>query len=165
MLGTLAAATAMAVVLRTQVVGSYVVPSSSMCDTLQVGDRLVAERLSRHAGLPAVGSIVTLRDPEHPGRTLVKRVVATQGQVVELRGGKVVVDGLELDEPYVDQKPTYPASGEVSYPYVVPQGCVWVMGDNRVASHDSRYFGAVAVRTLEARVVAIVWPREHARHL
>ena len=93
---------------------------------------------------------------------LVKRVIATAGQTVDLVDGRVVVDGQVLDEPYA-QGESWPLASQapgtiVSFPYTVPEGCVWVMGDNRENSADSRYFGAVEQQDLIGVAVLRYWP-------
>ena len=154
--------------VRVFVAEPFIIPSASMTDTLEVGDRLIGEKLTYRSSDPQVGDIVTFVDPEDSSLTLIKRVVATAGQTVELLDGKVYVDGEELSEPYTDGKPSYPldshssllASG-ISYPYTVPDGCIWVMGDNRTNSQDSRYFGAVPVSSVTSKAVFVFWPPEH----
>ena len=161
---------AAALALRAFVVEVYEVPTGSMLQTVQLGDRLVGEKVSYRLRDPEPGEIVTFEDPEGTGETLLKRVIATEGQEVDLRDGVVYVDGEALEEPYVAGKPTDPlpetgVEGGISYPYVVPDGCVWVMGDNRTNSRDSRYFGAVPVDSVTSRAVLIFWPLEDARTL
>ena len=103
-------------------------------------------------------------DPQVPSRTLIKRVIATEGQTVDLRDGKVYVDGVALDEPYTDGLPSYPLNTvgtvDISYPYTIPKGDVWVMGDNRTNSSDSRYFGPIDKDTVFGKAFAIYWPIE-----
>ncbi len=65
---------------------------------------------------------------------------------------------MALREPYTDGLPTYTLASDVTYPYTVPEGMMWMMGDNRTNSQDSRYFGAVPVASAEARSVAVLWP-------
>lgn len=156
--------------IRAFVAEVYEVPTGSMLETVQIGDRLIGEKISYRFRDPEPGEIVTFEDPEGSGQTLLKRVIATEGQTVELIDGVVYVDGVALDEPYVDGKPSDPIpfdgeGGGISYPYVVPEGCIWVMGDNRTNSRDSRYFGAIPVDSVTSRAVAIFWPFEDARIL
>lgn len=158
-------AIAVGLVIRTFVAEPFVIPSGSMEATLNVGDRIVGEKLSLRLGPPQAGDIVTFADPEDPSQTLIKRVVATGGQTVSLEGGRVVVDGVALDEPYAAGLPSEPIGGHgsnldgpVSYPYEVPEGYLWVMGDNRTNSLDSRYFGAVPVSSVTSRAVFRFWP-------
>ena len=141
----------------------YEIPSGSMEDTIMPGDMVFSEKISYYTRSPEQGDIVTFADPEVAGRTLIKRVIATEGQTIELANGHVYIDGLELDEPYVGNKESYPlartaADVEIVFPYTVPEGCVWVMGDNREASQDSRYFGAIPVSSITGRAAMIYWP-------
>lgn len=181
--------------LRTYVIEPFQVPSSSMEPTIQgheaepgvkeVKDMVFAEKLSYRFGTPNAGDIVTFFDPETPSRVLIKRVIATGGQTVNLvpdyttsDGEKhyvVYVDGKKLSEPYVargedgkiaSSSPLEMVTGsDITYPYTVPDDCVWVMGDNRENSADSRYFGAVKTSSVFGRAVAIYWPIEDIKLL
>lgn len=153
----------MAVLLRTFLFVPYEIPSKSMQDTIMPGDMVFSEKVSYYMHKPQQGDIITFTDPEVPTRTLIKRVVATEGQTVDLIDGVVYVDGKPLDEPYTKGKPSNPlsrtASGvNISYPYTVPEGSVWVMGDNRTESQDSRYFGAIPVDTVTGHAAMVYWP-------
>ena len=154
------------VALRAFVFVPYEIPSGSMEDTIMTGDMVFSEKVSYYMREPQQGDIVTFDDPEVEGRTLIKRVIATGGQTVDLVNGKVVVDGVELDEPYVSGKESLPltrtATGvTLSYPYTVPSGCIWVMGDNRTSSQDSRYFGAIPLSSISGRAAFVYWPINH----
>lgn len=161
--GTLLLGVAIAVLLRLFVIGVYYVPSGSMLETINVGDLLLGEKVTLAFRDPEPGEIVTFDSPLDPAETLVKRVVAVGGQTIDLVDGSVVVDGETLDEPYVNDAPTYSlssleGSAGISYPYTVPEGCVWVMGDNRTNSKDSRFFGPVSVDDVSSRALLIYWP-------
>lgn len=149
-------------VLRTYVFQAYEIPSGSMEETIMVGDMVFSEKVSYYFRDPEPGDIVTFQDPEIPGRVLIKRCIAVGGQTVDLVDGRVVVDGVALDEPYTRGLPSEPlktALGvEVSYPFTVPEGHLWVMGDNRTHSNDSRYFGAIEASSVTARGVLVFWP-------
>ena len=160
-LGTLV----IAVLIRLFIAETYEVPSGSMLETIQLGDRLVGEKVTLHGQDPRPGDSVTFNDPDGSGSTLIKRVIASSGQVVDLSDGYVLVDGVPLNEPYVLGKPSYALDGHasnlsenISYPYTVPEGCVWVMGDNRTNSLDSRYFGAVPIESVTSKALFIYWP-------
>lgn len=136
----------------------YEIPSGSMEQTIEIGDRVFSEKLSYVFGEPAQGDIITFEDPSDPKRVLIKRVIATGGQTVDLRDGAVYVDGVRLDEPYTQGKPSNDLNSGIQYPYVVPEGYVWVMGDNRTNSADSRAFGAVNMEDITGRAVFRYWP-------
>lgn len=153
-----------AFVIHTFVLENFRVPSPSMEPTIMVGNAIGAEKLSRWWRAYQPGDIVFFEDPRDAQTTLVKRVIATEGQVVDLVDGKVVVDGEPLDESYA-QGSSYPLDsyaenldGPLSYPITVPEGCLWVMGDNRENSADSRYFGPVSASSVSSRAVLIYWP-------
>lgn len=152
-----------AFLLRTFVIGVYVVPTGSMLDTIQEGDMLVGEKVTLRWDAPSVGDVVTFDSPLEPGTVLIKRVVACEGQVIDLRGGVLYVDGVAQDEPYTEGKPTeslsnLQGSAQIQYPYTVPDGCVFCMGDNRTNSLDSRYFGPVSVDVVSSKGLFIYWP-------
>lgn len=148
--------------LQTFVFQAYEIPSGSMEETIMTGDMVFAEKISYRMGSPERGDIVTFADPEIPSRILIKRVIATEGETVDLVDGRVVVDGVALVEPYVRGLPSYPltpAFGEdIAYPYTVGEGELWVMGDNRTNSQDSRYFGAIDASTVTGKAVLTYWP-------
>ena len=161
---TIAAAVALALLMRAFVFEVFEVPTGSMLQTIQLNDRIVGEKLSYRFRVPERGEIVTFNNPSKDGTTLVKRVVALGGQTVDLQGGRVVVDGEVLDEPYVNGLESAPLNQQltgidpISYPYTVPKDCIWVMGDNRTNSKDSRYFGAVPVSEVTSHAVWTIWP-------
>lgn len=163
-----------ALLLRTFVIGAYYVPSGSMLDSIQEGDLILGERVTLAWDGPSPGDVVTFDSPLAVGETLVKRVVAVGGQTIDLRDGVVYVDGKALEEPYVRVDPStgepertdslsgLAGSAGITYPYTVPEGTVWVMGDNRTNSKDSRFFGPVSVDDVTSRVLFIYWPLSHA---
>lgn len=148
--------------LRTFVVGTYEIPSGSMLDTIQIGDRVFSEKVSYYFNDPQQGDIITFADPENTQRTLIKRVVAVGGQTVDLKDGHVYVDGKKLDEPYTEGKQSLPLTTAygvtITYPYTVPDGYLWVMGDNRTNSADSRYFGAISKDSVTGHANFTFWP-------
>lgn len=161
----------LAILLHTFVVEPFIVPTGSMMDTIQPDDCVWSEKVSYRHRSPEVGEIILFESPAEEGVTLLKRVIATEGQTVDLVDGNVVVDGEVLDEPYVEGKPSYPLEtqapgvGELTYPLVVPEGCVWAMGDNRTNSRDSRYYGPIPESSIIARAFCTYWPLDHAKLL
>lgn len=139
---------------------AYAVPSGSMEETIMTGDRVLAEKVSYQFRDPEPGEIVMFQDPDIPGRLLLKRCIAVGGQTIDINDedGLVYVDGVALSEPYTGGAPTYTLVSDVTYPYTVPEGYLWMMGDNRTNSQDSRYFGAVPAATVEARSMFVLWP-------
>lgn len=152
--------------LREYVIQGYSIPSGSMENTIMTGDTVFSEQVSYYFGDIAPGDIVTFKDPEIAGRVLIKRCIAVGGQTVDLKNGVVYIDGNAISEPYTEGKPSEPLSRtvegvEITYPYTVPQGYIWVMGDNRTNSQDSRYFGAVPKSSVYGRAFMIYWPLNH----
>ena len=170
LLGMVAAVVLITLGLRTFIFVPYEIPSGSMEETIMTGDMVFSEKVSYYFRAPEQGDIVTFDDPQVAGRTLIKRVIATGGQTVDLVDGVVYVDGAALDEPYTLGKESYPlahtaANVTVTFPYTVPEGQLWMMGDNRTASQDSRYFGSIPVSSVTGRACFIYWPFTNMRML
>ena len=136
----------------------YTIPSGSMEDTIQIDDRVFSEKISYYFGKPKVGDIVTFIDTQDESRTLIKRVIATGGQTVDIQDGVLYVDGVKKSEKYVGGKSTNKLKSNITYPYVVPQDHIWVMGDNRTNSQDSRYFGSVPLSNVTGHAFLRYWP-------
>ena len=145
---------------RALAVQPFVVPSGSMIPTIELQNRVLVEKVTyRFARPPRQGEVVVFDNPNQANpkeKILIKRVIATEGQCVDIRDGKVWVDGAELDEPYVHGKATTP--GTISMPITIPVGEVWLMGDNRPRSGDSRLFGPQPVSKVRGRAVWTYWP-------
>lgn len=129
------------------------VDGTSMEPTLHSGQRLVIEKVTLHFNDPAHGEVVVLKVPGRDGDALIKRVVATAGDVVAIRNGRVYLNGEALAEPYLAQF----TPGDLPST-VVPEGYLFVLGDNRGASNDSRTFGMVPTDHLVGRAIASYWP-------
>lgn len=157
-----ALAFALAQGIKAFLIQPFVIPTGSMIPTIEIGDRVLAEKVTyRWIRKPQYGEIVVFDDPQAQRPQLIKRVIATEGQVVDLKDGKVVVDGKELDEPYTYGKPSLPldTTGRVvTFPFTVPDGHVWLMGDNRTNSGDSRVFGARPLESIRGRAFWTYWP-------
>ena len=130
---------------------------SSMVPTLEEGDRLIISKLFYE---PEYGDIVVLRKEAFANYPIVKRVIATEGQTVDIdfEEGIVYVDGTALEEPYTNSPTNDPEDFEE--PVTVPAGCVFVMGDNRNMSTDSRKneIGMVDSRLIIGKVYCVLFP-------
>lgn len=150
-----------ALVVKTFLVQAFWIPSPSMRDSLVEGDRVLVNKLADDISDIDRGDIIVFKRPEngnegHPEgeiQDLIKRVVGLPGDEVEARDGVVYVNDQRLDEPYVSSSPTQSLDRQV-----VPEGNVFVMGDNRTNSHDSRYFGPVPEDNIVGRAFLRVWP-------
>lgn len=142
-------------VARYLVAEPFGIPSASMAPTLRQGDSVLVDKLAYRGGrTPGAGDLVVFHAPRTGALTL-KRVVATAGQTVGIEDGLLVVDGRRPAEPY-----TTPGAIDSVYfgPVRVPAGAVFVLGDNRADSVDSRSFGPVRERDVVGRVRARFWP-------
>lgn len=154
---TLVIALLVALLVRSFVVQVYLVEGESMEPTLYTNERLLVNKLVYRFRDPLPGEIVVLRSPTQ-GRDLIKRVVAVAGETVEVRNGVVYINGEPLEEPYKNTLYTdYPDTS----PVVVPEGTVYVMGDNRGRSYDSRMMGPVDVDLVEGKAFFMFWPPSH----
>jgi signal peptidase I len=146
-----------ALLIKTFLFQAFYIPSPSMYPTLQQNDRVLVNKLSYKVHDVNRGDIVVFTKPptlESDIHDLVKRVIALPGETVEGHDGHVYVDGKRLDEPYLGDGITT-AGFE---PHKVPANAVWVMGDNRNASKDSREFGAIRESSIVGRVFIRIWP-------
>ena len=172
------AALAIAVVIKTFFFQAFWIPSSSMEDTLLINDRVMVNKLAYRVGDLQRGHVVVFDDPRGgtaPQETLlestrrniteavglsvprtefIKRVIGLPGERVEIIDNQVFIDGAPIDEPYLKTGSLMPDFG----PVVVPTGEMFVMGDNRNSSQDSRYFGSVPTDTVVGRAFVIMWP-------
>ncbi len=151
---------AFAYVVTRQVMDIYKVPTRSMVPTILSGDRIMMDRLAYRNADPARGDIVVYRYPTDRSRDFVKRVVGLPGDRVEAREGLVRVNGVSVDEPYLVE-PT----GDFE-PRVVPAGSLFVLGDHRGVSNDSRIpsHGFVPRDDVRGRVVRVIWPSGEEGH-
>jgi signal peptidase I len=165
------AALVIALVLRTFVVGTYSIPSGSMEPTLNINDRILVNKLSYDFHGIHRADIVVFSTPkdEHcagpPVKDLVKRVIGLPGETISLSGGQVYIDGKLLSESWLPvsvRQSTTPGPGSAAYtlarPFKVPAKYVFVMGDNRPESCDSRYWGPIPESTIVGKVDIRFWP-------
>ena len=162
--GTVAAVALTAVIIFTFAVRLVLVSGPSMRETLQDQDCLLVLNAPLCGGFETGDIVITQRDDFREGAPIVKRVIATEGQTVDIDfdAGTVFVDGELLEEEYV-RAPTYLEEG-LTFPVTVPEGHVFVLGDNRNDSDDSRdpELGPVDTRYLLGRAVLLLFPGETA---
>jgi len=166
------------VIIKTFLVQPFWIPSESMLDTIHVNDRVMVNKLAFQLGEPERGDVVVFRDPAEPeidesipeavvrsvleavgirtrgSEDLIKRIVGLPGETITISNNTVHVDGVALAEPYLDADVTMPDGG----PFEVGAEEVFVMGDNREFSFDSRRFGNIEMENLIGRAFVIIWP-------
>jgi signal peptidase I len=160
-----------AIMVRTFLLAHFVVEGESMLSTLHSGDRVFVNKLSYRLHEPNRGDVVVLHEFEGASgeRDLIKRVIALPGEQIEIRNCQVVIDEdpsdggavppMRLEEPYLD--PAVVASPQwCEYgPTLVPAETVFVMGDNRPGSSDSRTLGPIPTHDVVGRAFVVFWPR------
>lgn len=153
LVGTLILAAVLALVARTYLVSSYLVLGDSMNPNLHDGERVFITRVTLRQGVPERGDIVVFRYPLDPSREFVKRVIGLPGDEVEVRQGRLYVNGSFVVEGYriVKDRSSMPDTR-------VPEGDLFVLGDNRPVSEDSRYFGFVPLENVRGEVFLVYWP-------
>ncbi|NJP11625.1 MAG: signal peptidase I [Leptolyngbyaceae cyanobacterium RU_5_1] len=150
----------LALLIRVFVAEPRYIPSDSMVPTLEVGDRLVVEKVSYHLHPPELGDIVVFDPPAQlqilgfaKDQAFIKRIIGTPGQAVQVSSGKVYVDNQPLNEPYIAEAANYNWG-----PMQVPEGAVFVMGDNRPNSNDSHVWGFLPAKNIIGRAWLRFYP-------
>ena len=172
----IAIAVLLALVIRSLVVQAFTIPSGSMMDTLLVGDYILVNKFLYGPELPLTelhlpalrdprrGDIIVFKYPQDEKRDFIKRIVATPGERVQIRGHQVLVNGKPLAESYTKFADSGVRGGEAycGYAYgceptIVPPDSYFVMGDNRDNSQDSRYWGFVKRDKIKGKAFLIYW--------
>jgi len=167
-----------AVIIKTFLIQAFFIPSASMHDTLLEGDRVMVNKLAYRFGEPHRGDVIVFDSPlvahdqtesflgrvvrnvgealglSTPESALIKRVIALGGETIEIKGNRIYIDGVAIDEPYL----TRPVNMDAFGPLTIPQGYVFVMGDNRNQSEDGRVFGPIPYSDIIGRAFVRVWP-------
>ena len=153
-----AAALAVALVVKTFLIQAFFIPSLSMFPTLHEGDRVLVNKLSYRLHDVHRGDLVVFErppgQPESQIKDLIKRVVGLPGETIESRRGEVYIDGKRLDEPYLRDGITTDNLRRQK----IPADHIFVMGDNRPDSADSRVFGPIDEDLVVGRAFIRVWP-------
>jgi signal peptidase I len=131
------------------------VDGSSMEPTLHNGEFVIVNKLAYKLDEPKLGDIIVFHFPRDPDQEYIKRVIGVPGDKVVIEDGKVYVNGNEIDEPYISAPPAYTASR-----WDVPEGNLFVLGDNRNNSSDSHSWGMVPLEYVVGKALFIYWPLE-----
>lgn len=176
-----------AILVKAFVVQAFFIPSGSMENTLLINDRVLVSKFTYRVSEPKYPNVVVFESPlseripepekgplqalvdnvmqglglQSSEQDFIKRVIATEGQSVEVKEGAVHVDGKKLEEPYRKDMDPMPDYG----PTVVGEDKVFVMGDNRSNSEDSRVFGPIPKSTIVGKAFVLIWPLDRFRWL
>jgi signal peptidase I len=180
-------AVVLALFIRTFVVQAFKIPTGSMETNLLIGDHLLVNKLIYSPSLGTLestlfgkrpvgrGHVIVFKYPEDPSKDFIKRVIGLPGELVEVRSKQVLIDGKPLDEPYVHflDPPLRPEDPEFGLriegrgdswgPQRVPAGQLFVMGDNRDNSKDSRFWGFLPADQVKGRALLVYWSYQASR--
>ena len=159
------AALVVVLLIKAFLIQAFYIPSESMVPTLKIGDRVLVNKLSYDLHDVNRGDLIVFERP--PGETdesvkdLIKRVVGLPGDQIVIKNNSVYINGEQLDESYLPDG-TLTKQGRLdcvdATPCAVPDDSIWVMGDNREHSYDSRYFGPIKSDTIVGRAFFRIWP-------
>ena len=171
---SIAIALIIAVFIQTFIIQAFKIPSGSMVPTFKIGDRIFVYKFLYSARIPFInfrlpildirqpkrGDIIVFSSPEDPKKDFVKRLIALGGERVQIKDGRIVINGSPMNGPasgsvYYYNAGDYGADGET---ITVPEDCYFALGDNSANSRDSRYWGFVPKKNLVGKAVLIYWP-------
>jgi signal peptidase I len=158
----------LALAIRTFVVQAFKIPSGSMLQTLQVGDHILVNKFLYWFTDPQHGDIIVFKYPQDEERDFIKRVIALPGEKVEMRAKQVYINDKPLTEPYaIHLDPASfdnPGSPRDNFgPVVVAPGQLFMMGDNRDYSMDSRFWGFLDIKKIKGKAFIIYWSWDRER--
>ncbi len=153
LLQTIVIAFVLAFLITTFVVQGFVIPTGSMETTIMPGDRVFANKFIYRFSEPERGDVIVFKYPLDPSKNYVKRVIGLPGDKLEIKNGVVYINDKVLSEPYV----AYPSSDNFG-PKVIGEDELFAMGDNRINSEDSRFWGTVPMENLRGEAFLTFWP-------
>jgi len=157
----------LAIVIRTFLLGPYKIPTGSMRPTFMEGDRIFVDKLSYRFHEPERGDIIVFKYPLDKTKDFVKRLVGLPGDKVEIRDGKLIINGLLVDDPPFSDYYYYNRDdwdfGKHGQSIAVPEGSFFAMGDNSAQSSDSRNWGFVPRKNMVGKAFLIWWPPKRVK--
>ncbi|OGW77197.1 MAG: signal peptidase I [Omnitrophica bacterium RIFCSPLOWO2_02_FULL_45_16] len=168
----------LALIIRAFFVQAFKIPSGSMIPTFEIGDRIFVNKLVYGARIPFTnvrlpalkapqrGDVIIFVSPETPTKDFVKRLIAFEGETVEIKDGNIYINGralngsIPIQSKYYYNQGNYGKEGE---PTTVPKGSYYALGDNSANSRDSRYWGFIPKKNLIGRAVFVYWPLQRMR--
>lgn len=171
----------LALFIRAYFIQAFKIPSGSMIPTLLVGDHILVNKFIYGTKIPfsdtkvlvfrkpVRGDIIVFKFPQDPSRDFIKRVVAVEGDVIESRNKVISVNGKPVNEPYTQHTDSTLKPGGIEPrdnfgPYIVPKDKLFMMGDNRDQSYDSRYWGYVDLKEIRGEALVIYWSWDSKGH-
>lgn len=168
----------LALLIRTFVIQAFKIPSGSMIPTFEIGDRIFVSKFIYGAKIPLTdirlpalrqpqrGDIIVFASPETPKKDFVKRLIALEGETVEIKDGNILINGKSIDGPESIKANYYYNRGDFGKELsavTVPKGYYFTLGDNSANSRDSRFWGFVPKRNLIGKAVFLYWPIQRIR--
>ena len=168
----------LALLIRTFVIQAFKIPSGSMIPTFKIGDRIFVSKFIYGARVPFTdirlpalrqpqrGDIIVFVSPEEPKKDFVKRLIALEGETVEIKSGNILINGKGIDGPDSVKSNYYYNRGDFGKEgaaVTVPNGFYFALGDNSANSRDSRYWGFVPKKSLIGKAVLLYWPIQRIR--
>lgn len=171
----------LALFIRAYIIQAFKIPSGSMIPTLLIGDHILVNKFIYGTKIPfsdklflvfkrpEKGDIIVFKYPEDPKKDFIKRVIATEGDSIDSKDKVIYVSGKKVIEPYAyhSDRNIRPEGNDVRDnfgPLVVPPGKIFVMGDNRDQSYDSRYWGFVDIQEVKGEALIIYWSWDSQKH-
>ncbi len=168
----------LALLIRTFVIQAFKIPSGSMIPTFEIGDRIFVSKFIYGARIPFTdirlpalrqpqrGDIIVFASPETPKKDFVKRLIALEGETIEIKDGNILVNGKAIDGPDSVKSSYYYNRGDFGKEgsaVKIPEGYYFALGDNSANSRDSRYWGFVPKKNLIGKAILLYWPLQRMR--
>jgi signal peptidase I len=162
---SLVVAVVIALFIKTFLIQTYTIPSGSMLDTLLIGDYIIVNRLAYTLDDPARGDVVVFEYPVEPAKSFIKRTIGLPGDRIAIKNKQLYINGEPYNEDYkqIKDSASYPAnitSRDNVEEFTVPEGKYFMLGDNRDASYDARFWGFISKDMIKGKAVLIYWSLE-----